>query len=257
MQHARKMVLVPHDVAQQLHASHQHSLAPTYQGLDGLDEQMQGILRRRDIPVDERVKLYQQALLSYVNMHQKLNQPMAVKVETTPYPSATETTRLAAGGTDAAGAQSSATSWVQKVAESVPKTFRKKAEQLVTLVEEAPSRVLRFNEAGELVVGGQRIEGTHVIDLINDMLRKRKSFNPHGWQKFAHALATLRPPQELIGNEDRWRFMQREGREHSTASRGRISLDESRDMYARASHLPSPEKKRRAKPETSPVWFPY
>ncbi|XP_071492422.1 uncharacterized protein [Diadema antillarum] len=97
-----------------------------------------------------------------------------------------------------------------KVAESVQKTFKKKAEQLVTLVEETPSQLLRFNEAGELIVGGQRIEGTHIIDLINDMLRKRESFNPHGWQRFAHALTTLRPLQELIGNEDRCRFMQRE-----------------------------------------------
>ena len=265
MQHARKMVLVPHDVAQQVHTSHRSTMAPTYEGLDGLDEQMQSIIRRRDIPLDERVKLYQQALLGYVDMHQKLKQPMAVKVETV----STEADGVSGVVTDGGRVQhTEPTSWVQRVAESVPKSLKKKAEQLVKLIENAPSHVLRFNETGELIVGNQKIEGTHIVDLINDMLRKRKSFNPRGWETFGRALASLYPPQELIGNEDRWRFIQRgvQLSDSNTYQRGlldestRVKTDDGDDgsLYARASHLSSAKKTLKKKSRKSlPTWVPY
>ena len=264
MQHARKMVLVPHDVARQLHTSHHNTMTPTYEGLDGLDEQMQSIIRRRDIPIDERVKLYQQALLGYVNMHQKLKQPMAVKVETMDI--SPEERNASAQSSNVGRAQTDrAPSWVHRVAESVPKTLKKKAEQLVQLVEHAPSNVLRFNEAGELIVGDRRMEGTHIVDLINDVLRKRKSFHPRGWEIFARALATLHPPQELIGNEDRWRYMQKSGRktmveEGSTLKTDNESADydEQGGMYARAVHLPPSRKiKRTSSKKPVQAWLPY
>ena len=43
---------------------------------------MQAIIRRQNILPDEKVKLFQHALLGYIQLHQKLNQPMAIKVET-------------------------------------------------------------------------------------------------------------------------------------------------------------------------------
>ena len=70
MQYAKKMVLLPQEVAQQAHSAHQHAIAPTYKGLGGLDEEMQAILRRQDILPDEKVKLYQHALSGYIQLHQ-------------------------------------------------------------------------------------------------------------------------------------------------------------------------------------------
>jgi hypothetical protein len=46
-----------------------------------------------------------------------------------------------------------------------------------------------------------------VVELVNDVLRKRKYFNPQGWETFGEALREANVPQYLIGHEDRWRYI--------------------------------------------------
>ncbi len=50
------------------------------------------------------------------------------------------------------------------------------------------------------------VSHTHINDLVQDVLRSRKLHVPHGWQTFATALK----PQDLVGNQDRWQWMQQE-----------------------------------------------
>jgi hypothetical protein len=47
----------------------------------------------------------------------------------------------------------------------------------------------------------------NVVDLVNDVLRKRKYFNPQGWETFGEALREANVPQDLIGHVDRWRYI--------------------------------------------------
>ncbi len=49
-----------------------------------------------------------------------------------------------------------------------------------------------------------------MVDLINDTLRRRKHFQPHGWQTFARALKETNVPQELVGHQERWNWMQQQ-----------------------------------------------
>jgi hypothetical protein len=39
------------------------------------------------------------------------------------------------------------------------------------------------------------------------VLSKRKYFNPQGWETFGEALREANIPQDLIGHEDRWRYI--------------------------------------------------
>jgi hypothetical protein len=48
-------------------------------------------------------------------------------------------------------------------------------------------------------------KGSNVVDLVNDVLRKRNYFNPQGWETFGEALRVANVPQDLIGHEDSWR----------------------------------------------------
>jgi hypothetical protein len=50
------------------------------------------------------------------------------------------------------------------------------------------------------------VQGSNVVDLVN-VLRKRKYFNPQGWETFGEALREANVPQDLIGHEDRWRYI--------------------------------------------------
>jgi hypothetical protein len=43
------------------------------------------------------------------------------------------------------------------------------------------------------------VQGSNVVDLVN-VLRKRKYFNPQGWETFGEALREANVPQDLIGH---------------------------------------------------------
>ena len=198
MDHAKKMVLVPQEMAQQFSHSHHSAQQPTYQGLDNLDTQMQTILRRSDIPLDEKAKLYQQALLGYITLHQKLNQPVAVTVQdasTAPSPVQDPQPQMA---------------WEDKVVGGISKSLQGKGKRLVRLIQTEGGEVLRFNSKGELVKNGEVLPGTHALDLIKDILSRSRAgkTRPRGWTEFALALSHLNPPRDLIADGASWEMMQ-------------------------------------------------
>jgi len=49
---------------------------------------------------------------------------------------------------------------------------------------------------------------THVVELINDLLRNRtKTSSPTGWKQLVNALKGHNIPRELIGNSERWKYI--------------------------------------------------
>jgi hypothetical protein len=61
---------------------------------------------------------------------------------------------------------------------------------------------ISWSEKGELKYKGETVRGSNVVDLVNDVLRKRKYFNPQGWETFGEALreASVPPLQEMLGS---------------------------------------------------------
>ena len=47
------------------------------------------------------------------------------------------------------------------------------------------------------------ISGSHVVDLVNDILRQRKGFEPVGWSVFARGLARMTIPENIVRNPQR------------------------------------------------------
>ena len=66
---------------------------------------------------------------------------------------------------------------------------------------------ISWNEKGEVKYKGETVQGSKVVDLVNDVLRKGEYFNPQGWETFGEALREANVPQDLIGHEDRWRYV--------------------------------------------------
>ena len=99
--------------------------------------------------------------------------------------------------------------------------MRRKAENLLERVKRQDN--LGWNERGELLFNGEVIQRTNKVDLVNDMVRQRKSFQPRGWREFARALRQDNVPQDLIGNKERWDWMHRE----SATSDGFSTAEES------------------------------
>ena len=151
--------------------------------MDTLDKKMQTILDREDLSADERLKLYDQSFTRYLNVYDDYR-PTPVAVVPAPVKQDL---------------------FDDEILESVPKTMKAKAQFLLKKMKSSPD--ISWNEKGELKYKGETVQGSNVVDLVNDVLRKKKYFNPQGWETFGEALREANVPQDLIGHEDRWRFI--------------------------------------------------
>ena len=159
-------------------------------------KEMESVLKRNDLSESEKAHQFGQALQKFQSVRERILYPLQPTVtsttETTPTPTTTTTT------TDSTD---------ERILESVPPTVRRKAKLLLQMLHSHPN--VSYNEQGELEYGGKVITGSNIIDLVNDVLRHRKSFQPHGWQVFSQVLKEMNVPQEYVGNRKRWLYMQR------------------------------------------------
>ena len=183
--------------------------------LSKLDGEMYDILHR-NIEDDNKAKLYSNSLSRYLN----IDKPNVVtKFETgdaTAAAAAANAAALTAAVTAAAAAAAAqgpkptttddSKHIEQEVLESVPKKWKSQASRLLTHMNVNPN--IRWNSKGELVLKNTTIPKTHVVDLVNDLLRKRASTSvPTGWKHLADELKESNIPHELIGNQDRWIYI--------------------------------------------------
>ena len=210
-----------------------------------LDGKMHEILNRRDITDEEKVKLYEDALAQYTTYRHKAVGPMTSPPPPSPQPAPIPDRRF-----------------VDAVVASVPKLVRGKAEQLAKVV----LREMTWSPKGELIVNGQVLPGTHVVDLVGNAVRQRKSFRPAGRDAFIEGLSRINVPRELIGNREIWerwhpRIEEEEeaepsvtdrpdAQEHQTPMSMTTMMDHARRRERYSRTTPTVERKRRT-PDTS------
>jgi hypothetical protein len=159
--------------------------------MDTLDKRMQSILERGDLSTDECLKLYDQSFTRYLNVHDDYRlRPVVSRVSTSP-PAVIETET-----NDAIE---------EEILENLPKTMKTKAELLVWKMKADTS--IAWSEKGELKYKGETVRGSNVADLVRDVLRKRKYFNPQGWETFREALREANVPEDWNGHEDHWKYI--------------------------------------------------
>lgn len=185
MNHAKKMALVdPRFLPTQ----------PYVRRMSDLDERMKDILERSDLNEIEKVKLYNQALQKYIIYEDQSHQPPPpIRVTLNDDEKRVEDIAINTRDMDA------------EVLESVPKNYKKKVSLLLDRLKR--NQNLSWNENGEMVYKGQVHPNSNILDLVNDIVRKRKDFNPTGWQTFAEVLREMNIPRELVGNLDRWQMI--------------------------------------------------
>ncbi len=158
--------------------------------LTKLDSNIEEVLRR-DLPDDEKAKIYTSSLNKY----------LALKDEPT-NPSPPPSTKMF---------QES------DILQSVPVNMRGKASKLMEHINRHPG--IAWSDRGELIYKNEVVPDSHAIDLVNDLLRKRNTKEPIGWNVLARALKESNVPRRLIDNDGRWDRM------HSTPDRPIRLLD--------------------------------
>ena len=151
-----------------------------------LDAEMTTILDRTDVDVSEKVRLYNQTLLRYNDMAK------CFAAKPTPVFVVKEKEQVDPPDVMA------------DVVTTLPKTLQEKGRQLV-----AHLKTTMWNDRGELLHKGVAVPSSNVIDLVHDLLRKRKKTDPIGWQQFANQMSAANIPMELVGNVSRKRHMQK------------------------------------------------
>ena len=189
MEHARKMALVDPRMLDTL-----RSPPPPTDTLgkkvQALDDEMMTILDRKDLDDRTKVTLYNQVLQRYNVLSDKhVKEPVRVITVNESGVGA------GAGAEGAVGAPATTNGIEADVVDTVPKTMQGKARRFM----ERLKRNMSWTARGELIHDGVPVAGSNVVDLVNDLLRKRKT-DPTGWQPFARQLRAMNLPMELVGN---------------------------------------------------------
>ena len=90
----------------------------------------------------------------------------------------------------------------KEIIDSVPKTMQNRAKLLIQKLKDHLD-IISWNDNGQLVLEGSIVPNSNIVDLVNDVMRKRKDFNPEHSNTFAKALAKINVPEDYLRNADR------------------------------------------------------
>ena len=106
-----------------------------------------------------------------------------------------------------------------EVVTTLPKALQENGRLLVSRL-----KTTQWNDRGELLHEGVVVPGSNVVDLVHDLLHKRKTCDPIGWQQFGSQMRAANIPMELVGNVARRRHTQQRKRTPKQKKGRRVQL---------------------------------
>jgi hypothetical protein len=172
MMHTKKIVMVPHDVTQ--------NRIPVDNIIDKLEYDLQNMMNDKNHAIDVKLVKYNQILQRYNTMTRKKKAPYAIEFQE----------EIPSLFTD------------EQILEGIPEKQLKHAKLLLENVKNSPH--INSTPSGEIILDGNIIHGSNIVDLIHDFSRESKSRSPAlGSEKFAKVLDRSNIPLECIGNKQR------------------------------------------------------
>lgn len=193
MDRVKKMVLIEPNMLNSLRQP-PVTLNKTVNVLNTLDEEMASVMKKSELTDRDKVRIYNDILQKYLSFKDKYNDqvnPLPVKVIRNEVQDVSKPIQEDV--------------IEREIIDSVPKTMIKKAQLILNRIKN--NSVIKWNEKGELIYKDTLIQGSNISDLINDTLRHRREFTPNGWQVFSKGLKEINIPLELVGNKERWDFI--------------------------------------------------
>ena len=183
--------------------------------MQALDDEMMTIFDRKDLDDRTKVTLYNQVLQRY-NVLSDKHAKEPTRVITVNESGTGVGAGAGVGAEGAVGAPATTSGIEADVVDTFPKTMQGKARRLM----EHLKRDIAWTARGELIHEGVPVAGSNVVDLVNDLLRKRKT-DPTGWQPFARQLRAMNLPMELVGNVARRDYIRQTTTPVTTSTPGR------------------------------------
>ena len=174
----------------------QDSLSPNLRKYYEARQEMNYLLEKDDVPEDTKATMYAQQL-QRVNQLNQVFRPESSKVQMI-----TQTERTMTSESDSATPSQQLIATDKQIIDSVPKTMQNRAKLLIQKLKDH-SDVISWNDHGQLVLEGSIVPNSNIVDLVSDVMRKRKDFNPEHSNTFAKALAKINVPEDYLRNPDR------------------------------------------------------
>ena len=209
---ARKMMLV--DPVNLRHKINPGSITNNAleSSISNLDQEMNDILS--DNTLNDRIKAlaYQQVLQKYILQSEKYRNKPLGRVDIA---SLDDTTISKVNDIQV---KDENLDFESRILKSVPKHLKSKASLLLEYFKANPR--ISWDEKDQLITDSQTLNGTNAVDLVNDLLRVRKSVKPpQGWETLASVLKHSNIPKEVIGNVDRWSWIEKDNAKRFTTRR--------------------------------------
>lgn len=186
MNHVKKMILVPHESVARLNDP-TPSISRTQ--MSALDTEMNYILRKQYADDSEKWKRYNQVLQRFLYFSKESQKPVSLEIS-----SVSENTEKV---------DSDQFSNIRhQITQVLPQTYKVQAVKIHDYLSVSGSPVT-WDANGVVSLKGNPVPHSNIIDLISDLTRFRKNFEPTGVTQFTNALAQLNIPLDLIGNEKR------------------------------------------------------
>ena len=185
---------------------------PNVSATASLQRDLSSVMASDDLSEAEKSQLFGQTLHKFKTAHQKALNETSIHLDPT----------------------SSSSKMNQLVVDSVPKTMKRKAQLLISMLKDNPN--ISWEDDGTVKLYGKPIPGSNIIDLVNDVLRQRKGSEPAGWQAFAEGLRDMNVPQDVIGNRERWDWMH--GQQPETPTTDYVTPKQKRSIRKTASRIP-------------------
>ena len=166
------MILIPQDAVQRLKGDKTDVTA--------LDKEMTNILKNNKLSDTEKWKLYNQTLQRYLHVTDQHRKTIEIAMTTAEDPTLLQ----------------------DALKSTVPKKYQSKAMQLYVILRR--SKDISWSQNGEVTIKGTKIPHSHIVELINDVLRHRKNIEPTGWKDFSILLKDLNVGSEIVGNTQRY-----------------------------------------------------
>ena len=180
MNHAKKMILVPHDTVTRI----RDTVTPTPQTqMSSLDTEMRTIMREKYADDSEKWKKYNEVLQRYLFFANESRKPIKLEIVSAEKPNS---------------------AMRQQLITVMPKTYKDQAVKMFDYLSSEGSPIT-WDSTGAVSIHGNLIPQSNILDFISDLTRSRRSFEPLGVAKFVNALAQMNFPLDIIGNERRRR----------------------------------------------------
>ena len=154
-------------------------------------------LEKDDVPEDTKATMYAQQLQRVNQLKNQVFRP-----EPSPVQMITCTEQTMTSESDSATSSQQLNATDKQIIDSVPKTMQNRAKLLIQKLKDH-SGIISWNDNGKLVLERSIVRNSNIVNLVNDVMRKRKGFNPEHSNTFAKALAKISVPEDYLRNPDR------------------------------------------------------